>query len=507
MLEAVTLLLYQGVKPLHRFYRAVGPSFAGHIPLLMLGIGSELVYAFYFLGQFPLLRYYRRDTDLGGISQHSHSGALAFVVANSLLFLLFALAWWRVADGRHGGTLWLILAFGGLFGLTMSFVYPITAIDIYSYIAESRIMVHYHHNPIFTPPASYSGDPVMALSGGWQQYGSPYGPLGMVVDAIPAVVTGGLLANLLVLKLLFSAMALGAAYLVYRILDHLQPDYALGGALLVAWNPLILVEVSANGHNDIAMMLLALVGCLAMVRQRLMLGPLFLVLSALVKYVTLLLLPLFLIYALGRQPTRRKQVTYVATTTLWSLAIAAVSYAPFWHGTETLKNLTLQNERYADSLSIVLSHLVSGVTLDQAAFLGSLLFIPLFLAAVWLASGNVEDLFGGCFLATFGLLALATTNVKSWYALWPVLLATTVPRFAERVTAVLLSCGRTLAVAFPAYLLIWLGADKAGSQALSNSLSYIVTFVPATIALVAFALGAVWGQNGRRRTGNPLDGR
>jgi hypothetical protein len=328
----------------------------------------------------------------------------------------------------------------------------------------------------------------------------------MLIDAIPAVVTGGLLGNLLILKLLFSAMALGAAYTVYRIVDDVQPNYALGGALLVAWNPLILVEVSANGHNDVVMMLLALVACLAMVRQRLMLGPLFLVLSALVKYVTLLLLPLFLIYALRRQPTRRKQVTYVATTSLWSVAIAAVAYAPFWHGTATLKNLTLQNERYADSLSIVLSHLLPAVTLDQAAFLGSLLFVPLFLAAVWLASGNVEDLFRGCFLATFGLLALATTNVKSWYAIWPVLLAATVPRFAERVTVVLLSCGRTLAVALPAYLLIWLGADKAGSQALSNSLSYVVTFVPATLALVAFALGSVRAHTGRKRAGNPLDG-
>ena len=146
------------------------------------------------------------------------------------------------------------------------------------------------------------------------------------------------------------------------------------------------------------------------------------------------------------------------------------------------------------------------MTLDQAAFLGSLLFIPLFLAALWLASGDLADLFRGCFLATFGLLALATTNVKSWYALWPVLLAATVPRFAERVPAVLLSCGRTLAVAFPAYLLIWLGADKAGSQALSNSLSYVIAFVPATLALVAFALGSERAHTGPRRTGTHLDG-
>jgi hypothetical protein len=320
----------------------------------------------------------------------------------------------------------------------------------------------------------------------------------MVIDAVPAVVSDALLANLLLLKLLFSAMALGAAYVVYRILEHLQPDYALGGALLVAWNPLILVEVSANGHNDIAMMLLALVACLAMVRQRLALGPLLLVPSALVKYVTVLLLPLFLIYAIRRQPTRIRQILYLATTALGSLAIAAVAYAPFWHGPATLKNLTFQNERYADSLSIVLSHLLPGVTLDQAAFVGSLLFVPVFLAAVWLASGDLADLLRGCFLATFGLLALATTNVKSWYALWPILLAATVPRCVERVGAVLLSCGRTLAVAFPAYLLIWLGVDKAGSQALSNSLSYVVAFVPATIALVCFTLGDARAHDGRK---------
>ena len=213
------------MKSGHRHYSVKQANLA----LVGVGIATEIIYLTAFLLPFPLLSHYRQDTDMAGIENHSGFGFGLFVASFALLFGLLMLAWFictRVApspaapepdesaaavdDGLevekaapNGGwpILGTILVFGGIFGLTLTFVYPVTAIDIFTYVAQSRILVHYHHNPIFTPPSAFRRDSIMVLSGGWAQSGAPYGPLGIVVDAIPSLLGAtGLLANLILLK-------------------------------------------------------------------------------------------------------------------------------------------------------------------------------------------------------------------------------------------------------------------------------------------------------------------
>lgn len=115
---------------------------------------------------------------------------------------------------------------------------------------------------------------------------------------------------------------------MYRILSYTAPIFALMGAMFVAWNPLVLLETSVNGHNDIAMMLVVLLAVLAMATGRTGAGPVLLVVAALVKYSSLVLLPLFVACGLYRRATRREQAVYVAVTGLRSLAVALIGYAP-----------------------------------------------------------------------------------------------------------------------------------------------------------------------------------
>ena len=349
------------------------PSFLrARLPLLIVAYCSELVYLAYFLRQFPLLQWYRRDVDMANITGHSHWGMVGFIVATIELFTLFGLAWWLSRDLHDRATLWLVLGAGAVFLGTMVYVYPITAIDIYAYIQQSWIMVHYHQNPIFVVPAQYPHDPLMQYARGWQTFGTPYGPLGIVADAAPVLVTrGSLLGSLILLKALFSLMALGTAYTVYEILRTIKPRYAVSGAVLVAWNPLVVIEVGANGHNDIAMMFLTSLAILAMVRRHYTTGPLLLVAAVLVKYTVVLLLPLFLVYGFARHEGRRTKLVYLASTIAWMYALAVVAYLPFWNGFDTITRLTFQSHRYVDSFSTLLTSLLPiGITLDQAAFIG-----------------------------------------------------------------------------------------------------------------------------------------
>src|SRR5947209_4299228 len=314
------------------------PTFLrARLPLLIVAYCSELVYLAFFLRQFPLLQWYRRDVDMANITGHSHWGMVGFIVATVELFALFGVAWWLSRDLGDRATLWLVLGAGAVFLGTMVYVYPITAIDVYAYIQQSWILVHYHQNPIFVVPAQYPHDPLMQYARGWQTYGTPYGPLGIAADAAPVLLSGGsLLGSLILLKALFSLMALGTAYAVYETLRTIKPRYAVSGAVLVAWNPLVIIEVGANGHNDITMMFLTSLAILAMVRRHYTTGPLLLVAAVLVKYTVVLLIPLFLVYGFARHEDRRAKLVYLASTVAWKYALVAVAYLPFCTGIDTI---------------------------------------------------------------------------------------------------------------------------------------------------------------------------
>jgi hypothetical protein len=467
-----------------RFVRA-------HWLLILLGISCELLYGLYFVRQFPLLPYYSGPYhDMGWFTNHSHAGFWAFVVVFSVLFLLFGLAWRWVARAEQRAfqpaTLWLILGFGALFALTMTFVYPVTALDMFAYIDQSLVLVQYHANPIFTPPANYPHDPLMTLSAGWAGSGAPYGPLGIVIDALPVFVAGRhLLADVLLLKLLFSAMALGEALMVYQIVRRVDSRLALAGALLIAWNPYVLFETSANGHNDIAMMFFAVLALLSLVENDLLFAVLLLVASALVKYSTGLLIPLIFLYGFTRQSTHRQRLTYVMLAATASAALVVAAYAPFWRGLDTLNSIQMQNQRYLYSLSSVLGHLIPGLSLARAALLGRIVFAPFYLYTLWLATRRLSDLLRACYLAMFAFLALANTNLLFWYAIAPTVLAAAVPRLPERLSVLLMDGAAEFAAALNIYVWVWLGVTDANFRPINN-VSYLLLFVPAALVLLGW---------------------
>jgi len=456
--------------------------------LIAIGVICELVYLLYFVGQFPLLRYYRADIDMGTITGHSHAGFVAFVASFILLFALLGAAWWVARPLHDRATLWLILGFGALFSVTLTFVYPVTAIDIFTYIDQSRIMLHYHANPIFASPSQFPGDPLMPLADGWIGKSAPYGPLGILFNAVPMFAAGAnLLANLILLKLMFSAMSLSCAYVVYRIVNRVDERYALTGALLVAWNPLVLFEIAVNGHNDAAMMLLALLGVQAVVEGEMFVAVLLVVLSALVKYSTGLLLPLVLIYALRRQPSSQSRIRFAVTAGLASLALVAAAYRPFWHGPDTLSRALFENQLHVESFGSVLVTLLPGnISIDSLTLFGRILYVPLYLYAMSLAWRDVQAFLRACFLVMFGFLALGANNVKIWYAVWPSMLAALIPGQVERTAAVLLGLGTSLTAALYGFIWWWDGLRNFPQV---NNAAYALAFVPAAVVLSNACIG------------------
>lgn len=473
-------------------------SFGKIILLIFLGIAAELIYLLYFLREFPLLAYYRRDLTLGDITHSSHRALLVFVCLTFAVFLAFALACWvvRALDDRFA--FWLILGFALLFVATLVFVYPISSTDMFSYINQSRVLVHYHHNPMITPPSAFPYDRQMYRAIVWRRFPTPYGPLGVVLDASPTMLTReNVLGSLIGLKLLFSALVLGSALVVYRFLKEFQPKHALLGMMVVAWNPLVLIETTVNGHNDAAMMFLLVLAILAMSQRRSVLGASLVVLSALVKYSSIIVLPLFVAYGFWQQPTNRARLIYLGESGLTALGIVILAYAPFWHSIHSFVNgITVATQRYSDSFPRLILDLFH-FTPNWAALTGWLVFVAAYLLALDLAiQERPQELARACFLALLGFAGFGLTNDQVWYALWPVMVIALVPFSLQAVVAIVLSAGATLSI----FVVYYLGAWNPGNVELVDVLTYLVMFGP---ALLVFAVLSVLRFR-RLKESNPL---
>ena len=100
-----------------------------------------------------------------------------------------------------------------------------------------------------------------------------------------------MVVNVLAFKLIGGVFLAASAGVVAAILRRQAPERALAGVVLLAWNPVVLVETLGQGHNDIAMVFWVLAAAWALIGGRYTLAILALVLGALVKFLPVLMLP------------------------------------------------------------------------------------------------------------------------------------------------------------------------------------------------------------------------
>lgn len=453
--------------------------------VLVCAAGIIEAAAFYLVRAFPLLTYYASSEDMGRLSNHSVTAFATFVGLFGLQFLGLFLAAQAVPSLGNRAIVPLLLA-GAIFCATLIFVYPVTANDVYSYVAQSWLMVVHHQNPIFVPPSAFPLDQVTPLTGEWMNFGAAYGPIGLVVDAVPTLLLGqNLLGDVVLDKALYSLVLLADAYLAFRITLRLNPRWAPSALILVAWNPLLLFETAVNGHNDVLMLMFVLLGLLSVLDGSMTTGTALMAASGLVKFATLVLIPPVVVYVLRCLPSWQARARYLAAATSVSSLIWIVAYAPFWRGIETLRRPLLETTLSLDSFDSAANALIGPIlSLDTFTLLGRLLFAGLYLWLMGRVATRPRDLLKVLFGMTFGLLALAVTNVKIWYAVWPVILAAPEPFLLA--PALLFAWGATVSATLYGYVWVWLGLEAPDSFSLTNLSAYLLTFLPAGTLLLSY---------------------
>jgi hypothetical protein len=192
--------------------------------------------------------------------------------------------------------------------------------------------------------------------------------------------------------------------------------------IFYAWNPLLLLELVANAHNDAAVAVLALLGFYLLSRQRWWAAIPCLAATALVKPVALLWLPLAAVWLLASLSKWGERLRRSAVLVALAILPAVMAYTSFWAGVATFDGLLAQSDIHGNSLPSLLIWLLwsvwpqAGHQIIEGVKLGTaLVFAPFYL--LQLGVSRREPL-RASFDVIFFYLLFVGLQFMPWYVTW-----------------------------------------------------------------------------------------
>ena len=178
--------------------------------------------------------------------------ASAVVVCLAIAGWLHVRTCWSIRGGRLGA----LLPAAFVIQLAAALALPMTSNDIFSNLANGRLVLA-GLNPYIDPPLALGSDhPTVSLvADDWSDVPTPYGPVITALATLAALAPTDW-AALAAFKLLMLACVLGTVLVAYACCrTYLPPRQAAAALVLVGWNPLVAWKISGQAHNDGVMLL------------------------------------------------------------------------------------------------------------------------------------------------------------------------------------------------------------------------------------------------------------
>lgn len=240
------------------------------------------------------------------------------------LFAIYAVMLRVVKGCKAASVQGIAFGSGALFLFTQLLSPVMLSTDMFAYAFYGRVL-SLHGANAYATDLRVSSDPFLILFG-HQYEGSVYGPLWTLVSAVVAPI-GGNHVGLVVL--LFRTVAilsvLGGAALIFSIVRRHSPERAAQGLVMFLWNPLVIFETGLSGHNDATMIALALLAVWLHQRGFKACAVVSFTLSALVKFLTGMFVPLYMLMVLRGMPGWRERFLFIGRSALGVAVVVAVT--------------------------------------------------------------------------------------------------------------------------------------------------------------------------------------
>ncbi|MDQ3239357.1 MAG: hypothetical protein M3P33_02425 [bacterium] len=261
-----------------------------------------------FLNWQPYLDIQKQLTQLGYFNRPSNYLIFIFIsIALTVQYLNFSyIASKNLLSQKN------ILLLTTSTAFTLLFSYNAFSHDFFNYMFDARIVTKYSQNPYFYKALDFPLDTWTRYMH-WTHRNYPYGPIWLAITVIPSFLGfGKFLVTFFLFKLMFAGSYLISCNYLYKTLQLIQPQKAKLGLILFSLCPVILIDGLVSPHLDLVMLSLFSISLFHYLAYFIdskktsdkKLAFTYLFLSVLVKFSTILALPL---YFLNPQKTGLKR--------------------------------------------------------------------------------------------------------------------------------------------------------------------------------------------------------
>lgn len=332
---------------------------------------------------------------------------------------------------------------------------PANSTDILAYIGLGRIAAIYGANPYLHTYSEYADYYSNFVE--WD-ITMPYGPVVLPLFILAGWVSQhSVLAAIFVLKLIWLLTHYFNCFLLCRILKawRLEPAY---GLFLFGLNPLVLLELVANGHNDGLMFFFGLLSIFALQRQWRSAAVWLALLSALVKLPGVFFLLAIMAYLVRRREWRGLGQGLLVSATL--LLALKVTLFPSIESMTSMANTGSYTKNSLHELLIVMADKIGSqlgapmdyerlYSIDRRVF--STLFLCFCLWRLWRIR-DLNSLAPELAYIFLGLLIGYATWFFPWYVTWLIPLAALTESLRLRWAIIIFSWTALALYAFPNFV-------------------------------------------------------
>ena len=293
--------------------------------------------------------------------------------------------------------------------------FPSLSSDVFDYHATNQIVFVHHANPWQTPPLTFlDQDPLVNL-GSWINRPSIYPPITFAVYAVSYFIFG---SHPLISLIGYKLTATLFFFLIVYLCGRLAPSYHLNPTktrLLLATNPLLLLEFIGNAHNDLVMVFFFVLSLYFFSQKRHTISALSFGISFLSKITIVVYWPV-LVNRLLRQSPLSTLLKYSLTTLICvSFGLALMDPAV----TNYLQVVVDQNQTHLQSFPYLIKIITDPISahfppLHLASFLPLVLFALTYLKIIT-SRLKLTDQLAAVMLA---FLFVQITMLHPWYFAW-----------------------------------------------------------------------------------------
>lgn len=313
-----------------------------------------------------------------------------------------------------------------LIGILFSIIIPTTSLDVYSYIGNGWVDSNYHENPYYTSVQDvtneYGRDEMLGkVARCWRDEPVVYGPVWSLICKILTSFSFGKITNALyIFKIASLIIFMASSLLIYKITNKKF------FAALFSLNPFILFEFLSNVHNDIFLIFFILLAIYFIKKKYISLSVASIALATGIKYLSILLLPFILIYALRKEELKTK-IKKTCIYAIEFILIIFVFYMFYIRNLQVLSGIFVQQNKYGRSIFLAIYYLLNGD--EKALSLIKIITLSIF-AISYIAiilklffSKNIRNITFRKTIRTYQTFLLIftfilITNFNPWYVIW-----------------------------------------------------------------------------------------